>query len=85
MPQGLKPSMISPAQAPGLQRLRKNREQGANHQADFPQGLKPVVYFAALAARLKPCPYYRAPTIRVFPQPVKPRPTRLRLPGVRRR
>jgi hypothetical protein len=51
----------------GLSRLRENTEDEANS----PQGLKPGVDFAALAARLKPCPCYRARTDKVFPQPAK--------------
>jgi hypothetical protein len=37
----------------------------------IPQGLKPIIYFVAFAARLKPCPDTKLAQFRVFPQPVK--------------
>jgi hypothetical protein len=38
------------------------------------QGLKPVLYLVALAARLKSCPDTKPTQFRVFPQPLKSRP-----------
>ena len=37
----------------------------------IPQGLKPGIYFAAVAARLKSCPVTKCWPQRVFPQPLK--------------
>jgi DNA-binding transcriptional regulator/RsmH inhibitor MraZ len=40
----------------GIKRLRKKAETGVKCLKSIPQGLKPVLYFEAFAARLKSCP-----------------------------
>ncbi len=45
--------------------------ESQNRTKSIPQGLKPVVYFVAFAARLKSCPVTKPCLSRVFPQPVQ--------------
>jgi hypothetical protein len=58
----------------GLNRLRKKAKNRVKSPKNIPQGLKPNVYYQALAARLKSCPVTKLGLNRVFPQPVKPVP-----------
>jgi len=56
-----------------LERLRKKTERRANIPKNIPQGLKPILYYQHLAARLKSCPVTKRALAGVFPQPLKSR------------
>jgi hypothetical protein len=52
-----------------LKRLRKNPERRANIPKNIPQGLKPILYYQHLAARLKSCPVTKLSPPGVFSRP----------------
>jgi len=56
----------------GLNRLRKNPKEQAKGSKTIPQGLKPVLYYQRVTARLKSCPDASCLAWGVFLQPVKP-------------